>query len=147
MLLLAPFGRSAAIIHARTKKKRFKRRMNVFVKADICPQVSVCLHVFLPLVRSLQSAVYVLLWPVTKNIEMSLLFILFVGAIPFLWILSPIDVTLYFNGLGIFDCISRACWSKSMCGHRTVDVLHRWIIELTIWAPRSQTSNEEKSHT
>ena len=98
-------------------------------------------------VRSLQSAVYVLLWPVTKNIEMSLLFILFVGAIPFLWILSPIDVTLYFNGLGIFDCISRACWSKCMCGQRTVDVLYRWIIELTIWAPRSQTSNEEKSHT
>ena len=61
--------------------------------------------------------------------------IVFVRAISLLWILSPVDVTLYFNGLGIFDCISRACWSKSMCGHRTVDVLHR------------QTSNEEKSHT
>ena len=73
---------------------------------------------------------------VTKNIEMSLLFLLFVGAIPLLWILSPIDVTLYFNGLGIFDCISRACWSKSMCGHRTVDILHRWIIELTLYEHR-----------
>ena len=41
---------------------------------------------------------------VTKNIEMSLLF-LFVGAIPFLWILSPIDVTLYFKSLGTFDYI------------------------------------------
>ena len=53
--------------------------------------------------------------------------------VPLLWILSPIDVTLYFNGLGIFDCISRACWSKSMCGHRTVDILHRWITELTLY--------------
>ena len=160
MLLLAPFGRSAAIIHARTKKKKvqdcdyvfgsstkFQRRMNEFVKADICPQVSVCLHVFLPLVRSLQSAVYVLLWPVTKNIEMSLLFILFVGAIPFLWILSPIDVTLYFNSLGIFDYISRACWSKSMCGQRMVDVLHWWIIKLTTWALRSANKQRrEISH-
>ena len=60
---------------------------------------------------------------VTKNIEMSLLFLLFVGAVPLLWILPPIDITLYFNSLGIFDCISRACWSKSMCGHRTADVL------------------------
>ena len=46
------------IIHARTEKKvqdcdyvfgsstRFQRRMNGFVKADICRQVSVCLHVF-----------------------------------------------------------------------------------------------------
>ena len=84
---------------------------------------------------------------VTKNMVMSLLFLLFVGAISFLWILSPIDATLYFDGLGIFDCIGRACWSKCMCGQRTVDVLYRWIIELTIWAPRSQTSNEEKSHT
>ena len=56
---------------------------------------------------------------VTKNMEMSLLFLLFVGAISLLWILSPIDVTLHFNGLGIFDYISRACWSKSICGHRT----------------------------
>ena len=59
---------------------------------------------------------------VTKNIEMSLLFLLFVGAIPFLWILSPIDVTLYFNGLGIFDCISRACWSKCMYSWSTVSM-------------------------
>ena len=59
---------------------------------------------------------------VTKNIVMSLLFLLFVGAIPFLWILSPIDVTLYFNGLGIFDCISRACWSKCMYGWSTVSM-------------------------
>ena len=36
-----------------------------------------------------------------------------------------LGVTLYFNGHGIFDCISRACLSKSMCGHRTVDVPHR----------------------
>ena len=56
---------------------------------------------------------------VTKNIEMSLLFLLFVGAIPLLWILPPIEVTLYFNGLGIFDCISLTCCSKSLCGHRT----------------------------
>ena len=68
-------------------------------------------------------SVYVWQWCVTKNIEMSLLFSLFVGAISLLWILSPIDVTLHFNGLGIFDYISRDCWSKSMCGHRTVDVL------------------------
>ena len=46
-------------IHARTEKKKvqdcdysfgsltkFQRRMNGFVKADICRQVSVCLHVF-----------------------------------------------------------------------------------------------------
>ena len=46
---------------------------------------------------------------VTKNMEMSLLFLLFVGAISLLLILSPIDVTLHFNGLGIFDYISRAC--------------------------------------
>ena len=81
---------------------------------------------------------------VTKYLEMSLLsllfVLLFVGAIPRLWILSPIEVTLYFNGLGIFYCISRACWSKSMCGHPT-GWLHRWIIELTIWAPRSQATN------
>ena len=48
-----------SIIHTRTKKKKvqdcdyvfgsstkFQRRMNGFVKADICRQVSVCLHVF-----------------------------------------------------------------------------------------------------
>ena len=63
---------------------------------------------------------------------LSLWFLLFVGAVPLLWSLSPIDVTLYFNGLGIFDYLNRACWSKGMCGHRTVDVLHRWIIELKI---------------
>ena len=46
------------IIHARTEKKgqdcdyvfgsstKFQGRMNGFVKADICRQVSVCLHVF-----------------------------------------------------------------------------------------------------
>ena len=61
-----------------------------------------------------------------------LLFLLFVGDISLLWILSPIDVTLHFNGLGIFDYISRACWSKRMCGHRTVDVLHRWIMNTAI---------------
>ena len=65
-----------------------------------------------------------------KNIEM--LFSLFVGAVRLLWILSPIDITLYFNGLGIFDWISRARWSKSMCSHCMVALLHRWIIELTI---------------
>ena len=46
-------------------------------------------------------SVYVSWCCVTKNIEMSLLFSLFVGAVPLLWILSPIDVTLYFNGLGM----------------------------------------------
>ena len=59
---------------------------------------------------------------VAKNIVMSLLFLLFVGAFPSLWILSPIDVTLYFNGLGIFDCISRACWSKCMYSWSTVSM-------------------------
>ena len=46
------------IIHARTEKKvqdcdyifgsstKFQRRMNGFVKADVCRQASVCLHVF-----------------------------------------------------------------------------------------------------
>ena len=68
---------------------------------------------------------------VAKNIVMSLLFLLFVGAFPSLWILSPIDVTLYFNGLGIFDCISQACWSKSMCDQRTVDLY--CIDELLNW--------------
>ena len=84
---------------------------------------------------------------VTKNVEMCLLFWLFVEAILLLWILSPIDVTLHCNALGIFDYISRACWSKSMCSHRTIDVLRRWIIELTMWTPGSPTSSEEKSHT
>ena len=114
-------------------------------------EVGVFVYIFRHFLIKLFS-VYVWQWCiswccVTKNIEMSLLFLLFVGAISLLWILSPIDVTLYFNGLGIFDYISRACWSKSMCGQRMVDVLHWWIIELTIWAPRSQTSNDEKSHT
>ena len=69
---------------------------------------------------------------VAKNAEMSLLFLLFVGAILFLWILSPIDVTLY--SLGVFDCISRACWSKSMCGERTVsERLMYCIDELLNW--------------
>ena len=59
---------------------------------------------------------------VTKNIELLvLLFYLSYWAIPFLWILSPIDVTLYFNALVIFDCISRA-WAWCI----------RWIIELTM---------------
>ena len=84
---------------------------------------------------------------VTENIEMSLLFLLFAGAIPLLWILSPIDVTLYFNGLGIFDCISRACWSKSTCGHRTVDVLHRWIIELSIYEHRDHKQATKRNLT
>ena len=66
----------------------------------------------------------------------------FVGAIPLVWILSPIDATLHFNGLGIFDYISRPSLLKykSMCGHRTVDVQHRWIIELTI-SSRSTTGS------
>ena len=80
---------------------------------------------------------------VTKNIEMSLLFLLFVGAIPLLWILSPIDVTLYFNGLGILDCISRACWSKSMFGHRTVDVL--WCTaSMNYWTDNMNTAITNK---
>ena len=50
----------------------------------------------------------------------------------FRWILSPIDVTLY--SLGVFDCISRACWSKSMCGERTVsERLMYCIDELLNW--------------
>ena len=67
-----------------------------------------------------------------KYRDVFVIFIVFIWAIPFLLIFSSIDVTLSSNGLGIFDCISRACWSKSMCGQRTVDVLHWWIIELTI---------------
>ena len=58
-----------------------------------------------------------------KNLEMSLLFLFnFIFAILFLWNLSPIDVTSYFNSLGIFDFISRAYWSKRMYGHCAVDV-------------------------
>ena len=70
---------------------------------------------------------------VTKNMEMSLLFLLFVGAISLFWILSPTDVTLLFNGLGIFDYISRACWSKSVCSHcqlmYCIDELLNWQYE------------------
>ena len=84
---------------------------------------------------------------VTKNIETVFVYFYCLLELFPSFEFSPIDVTLHFNGLGIFNYISWACWSKSMCGHRTVDVLHRWIIELTIWTPRSPTSSEEKSHT
>ena len=65
------------------------------------------------------------------------------GAISLLWILSPIDITLYFNGLGIFDYISQACWSKSMCGHRTVDVL--WCTaSMNYWTDNMNTAITNK---
>ena len=41
-------------------------------------------------------------------------FLLF-WAIPFVSMLSPVDVTLYFNDLDILDSISRACWSNNVC--------------------------------
>ena len=81
----------------------------------------------------------------SKNIEMSLLFLLFLLELfpSFEFYLRERRPTLYFNGLGIFECISRACWSKSMCGHRTVDVLHRWIIELA-WTDNMSTAITNK---
>ena len=67
------------------------------------------------------------------------IFIVFICAIPFLWIISPIEVFLFFDDLGIFDCISRACWGNSMY---CIDELLTWQ-----WAPRSQTSNKKKPYT
>ena len=76
---------------------------------------------------------------------MSLLFLLFWfffnWAIPFLWILSPIDEFLLLDDLGIFDCISQACsgccpcWGNSICCQLyglIMYSLHRWFIELTV---------------
>ena len=96
------------------------------------------------------SLIMMLSWCcVTKNIKTSLLFLLFVGAVPLLWILSPIDVTLYFSGLSVFDCISRTCWSKSMCAHvhRTVDILHRWNIELTLYEHHDHKQATKRNFT
>ena len=125
-------------------KRHFDNCFRIHCSEDVGFFVNVLCHFLIKLFFWLCLTMILSWCCVTKIIEMSLLFLLFIGAIPLLWILSPIDVTLYFYGLGIFDCISRAYWSKSMRGHHTVDVLQRWIIELTIWAPRSQASNEEK---
>ena len=62
---------------------------------------------------------------------MSCYFYSFYLSYPFLWILSPIDVFLFFDDLGIFDYISRVCWGNIV----TVPLmysLHRWVIELTM---------------
>ena len=55
--------------------------------------------------------------------EQHLVTIVFIWAIPLLWIISPIDVFSFFDDLGIFDCISRACWGNSMYCHCTVNVI------------------------
>ena len=52
--------------------------------------------------------------------------------------ISPIDVFLFFDDLGIFDRISRACWGNSMYCHCTINL---FTASMNYW-----TDNEHCDH-
>ena len=87
---------------------------------------------------------------VTNNVKMSLLFLLF-WAIPFLRIFSLIDVFLFFDDLGIFDCTSRVCCGNSMYCHFTINVIV-FTASMNYWTDNKhldhkQATKRNRTHT